>query len=70
MCGRFTRRADAKALAEAFGVAEVPEVEARYNIAPTQNILGVYESEGGREAKFFRWGLIPLWAKYISMGRG
>ncbi|HEY0128503.1 MAG TPA: SOS response-associated peptidase, partial [Rubrobacteraceae bacterium] len=68
MCGRFTQRADAKALAKAFGVAEVPEVEARYNVAPTQDILGVYESEDGREAKFFRWGLIPSWAKDSSMG--
>lgn len=68
MCGRFTQRADAKALAKAFGVAEVPEVEARYNVAPTQDILGVYVSPDGREAKLFRWGLIPSWAKDSSIG--
>ena len=68
MCGRFTQRADAKALAKAFEVAEVPSVEARYNIAPTQDILAVRESSDGREATFFKWGLIPSWAKDTSMG--
>ena len=55
MCGRFTQRADSKKIAEAFGVAEVPAVEARYNVAPTQEILAVLEREGEREATFFKW---------------
>jgi putative SOS response-associated peptidase YedK len=68
MCGRFAQRTNPKALAKAFNVAEVPPVEARYNIAPTQEILGVLESPDGREVKFFKWGLIPSWAKDASMG--
>jgi len=68
MCGRFTQRSDAKALVKAFGVAEVPKVEARYNVAPTQDILGVLEQGDGREAKFFKWGLVPSWAKDTSVG--
>jgi putative SOS response-associated peptidase YedK len=68
MCGRYTQRADAKKLAEAFGVAEVPAVEPRYNIAPTQQILGVYESADGRQMRFYKWGLVPSWAKDASMG--
>lgn len=68
MCGRFMQRADEKALAKAFEVAEMPAVEARYNIAPTQDILAVYEREDGREGTFFKWGLIPSWAKDASMG--
>ena len=52
MCGRFTQRADSKKLAKAFEVAEVPAVEARYNIAPTQCILDVYQSpERGARAR-------------------
>jgi len=68
MCGRFSQRNDSKRIAEYFEVTEVPEVEPRYNIAPTQNILGVSESEDGREASFYKWGLIPSWAKDPSMG--
>lgn len=68
MCGRFTQRADAKALARAFGVAEVPAVEACYNIAPTQEVLAVREGADGREVPFLKWGLVPSWAKNTSMG--
>jgi putative SOS response-associated peptidase YedK len=68
MCGRFAQRSNPKRLAKEFKVAEVPDVEARYNIAPTQEILGVVESADGREMKFFKWGLIPSWAKDTSMG--
>ncbi len=68
MCGRFTQRADSKKIAKEFQVSEVPAVEARYNIAPTQDILAIYEREGGRESKFFKWGLVPGWAKDTSMG--
>ena len=68
MCGRFTQRTDRKGLARAFKVAEAPNVEPRYNIAPTQEILGVYESADGREMTFYKWGLIPSWAKDTSMG--
>jgi putative SOS response-associated peptidase YedK len=68
MCGRFTQRADSKKIAKEFKVAEVPEVEARYNIAPTQDVLAVYEPGDGREATFFKWGLVPSWAKDVSMG--
>lgn len=67
MCGRFAQRSDPKRLAREFKVTEVPEVEARYNIAPTQEILGVLAATDGREMKFFKWGLIPSWAKDTAM---
>ncbi|HEX8177252.1 MAG TPA: SOS response-associated peptidase [Pyrinomonadaceae bacterium] len=68
MCGRFAQRTDTKRVAKWFGVEEVPELEPRYNIAPTQEILGVSETEDGREMSFYKWGLIPSWAKDTSMG--
>jgi putative SOS response-associated peptidase YedK len=68
MCGRFTQRADRKALLKSFQVAEVPHVEPRYNISPTQDVLAVCEREDGREATFYKWGLVPSWAKDASMG--
>jgi putative SOS response-associated peptidase YedK len=68
MCGRYAQRTDAKKLAKEFKVAEVPSVEPRYNIAPTQEILAVSETDDGREMRFFKWGLVPSWAKDTSMG--
>lgn len=68
MCGRFAQRSDPKQLAKEFKVAEVTPVEARYNIAPTQEILAVRELADGREMAFFKWGLVPSWAKDVSMG--
>lgn len=42
-------------------------VEPRYNIAPTQTIVGITD-EGERQARAFRWGLIPFWAKDATIG--
>jgi putative SOS response-associated peptidase YedK len=68
MCGRFAQRSDPKRLAKEFKVAEVPNIEVHYNIAPTQDILAVRESADGREMTFLKWGLIPSWAKDTSIG--
>jgi putative SOS response-associated peptidase YedK len=67
MCGRFTQRADAKRIAREFKVAEVPAVEARYNVAPMQEVLAVSGTADGREATFYKWGFVPSWAKDTSM---
>jgi putative SOS response-associated peptidase YedK len=68
MCGRFAQRSDPKRLAREFKVAEVPDLEARYNIAPTQDILSIRQLESDREAVFLTWGLVPSWAKDVSIG--
>jgi putative SOS response-associated peptidase YedK len=68
MCGRFAQSSDSKRLAKAFKVAEVPELEPCFNIAPTQDILAVYQSPDGPSTTFYKWGLIPSWAKDTSMG--
>ena len=68
MCGRFALRSPSKTIAAAFGVGEVPAAgEARYNIAPTQEILAVRRGPDGREATRLKWGLIPSWAKDADM---
>ena len=38
-----------------------------YNIAPTQNVLTVVGGEA-RRGRYMRWGLIPFWAKDVSIG--
>ena len=68
MCGRFAQKSDPKRLAKKFGVAEAPAAEARYNVAPTQEVLCVREGGDGREMTFFQWGLVPSWAKDPGMG--
>lgn len=68
MCGRFALRTPAKSMAKAFQVREVPEVVARYNIAPAQSILSVHGGTDGREMKLLRWGLIPFWARDEAIG--
>ena len=40
----------------------------RFNIAPTQDVLGVVEDDNGRGAMWFRWGLVPPGAKSLSVG--
>lgn len=68
MCGRFAQRTPAKRLAQEFSVAVPEEIEARYNIAPTQAILAIRSTEAGRAATWLKWGLVPSWAKDASMG--
>jgi putative SOS response-associated peptidase YedK len=68
MCGRFSQRTPAKQIAEKFGVEEVPPLQERYNVAPTQAVLGVRAGDGVREAAFFKWGLVPRWAKDPTIG--
>jgi putative SOS response-associated peptidase YedK len=68
MCGRFTQRAPAERIKREFQLREVPPVEARFNITPTQDVLAVRQTAGDREAVWLKWGLIPSWAKDASMG--
>jgi putative SOS response-associated peptidase YedK len=50
-------------------VAEIEE-RPRYNIAPTHQVVTVRKEEGKKTRKFttMRWGLIPSWAKDMSIG--
>jgi len=69
MCGRFAFYSPSEATAALFGVSLSIAVEPRYNIAPTQFIAAIRNSEeSGRELAKFRWGLIPSWAKDPSIG--
>jgi putative SOS response-associated peptidase YedK len=63
VCGRFAQKSPSKKVAEKFKVEEVPPLAERYNVAPAQSVLAVREPSGVREATFFKWGLVPRWAK-------
>jgi putative SOS response-associated peptidase YedK len=64
MCGRFTLTTPGPELAERFGIASAPALEARYNVAPSQPIVTVREagSAAARVLEMRRWGLVPAWA--------
>lgn len=68
MCGRYTLTVDPADLQDAFpGFTFPAQVSSRYNIAPGQPIL-VVPNDGMNHATFFKWGLIPSWAKDPSIG--
>lgn len=67
MCGRFTLYHSPDDVAERFAVSEILETDARYNIAPTQNVAVVTQN-GARHLGSYHWGLIPSWAKDPAIG--
>ena len=69
MCGRFTVATDPAVLAERFEV-ELPEDWApSYNVAPTQEVLGIVRArDARRQLRELRFGLIPHWAKDMKVG--
>jgi putative SOS response-associated peptidase YedK len=46
----------------------VPEFQPRYNLCPTDPVLGIRFTGGGRVADMYRWGLVPWWADSIKVG--
>ncbi|MFW5680767.1 MAG: SOS response-associated peptidase [Pseudomonadota bacterium] len=70
MCGRYLLYSSTDSLARAFGLDldTPPNLEPRYNVAPTQEVVIVKAVEGARRLERARWGLIPAWAKDASLG--
>jgi putative SOS response-associated peptidase YedK len=68
MCGRYSFAAEDALILERFGVRVRTAIyKARYNCAPTQN-LAIIAGNAPEELQFFRWGLIPSWARDPSIG--
>ena len=78
MCGRFTL-IDADGARRRFDIRDAdipPPTEraggtadaARYNIAPTQDVLTIRQADGERRAEMMRWGLVPSWADSPKAG--
>lgn len=70
MCGRFTQTVKAKQVEREFGVKISGEkiLAPRYNIAPAQEIAAVRTTGAGKELSSLKWGLVPSWAKDVSIG--
>lgn len=68
MCGRYSLIADLGELARRFEFdGDWLAFESAYNIAPTQDVLTVVGGDT-RRGGFMRWGLVPWWAKDLSIG--
>jgi len=81
MCSRYSLASDLPTIAKrfAFDAGDVAEMQPRYNIAPTQEVLTVVERDPvrpepveGRHAAnraiLMRWGLVPFWSKGLKDG--
>ena len=68
MCGRFLLAVDPAEIQEAFpGFDFQSDIKPRFNIAPSQSVL-VLPNDSSMKPDFFNWGLIPSWAKDLSIG--
>jgi putative SOS response-associated peptidase YedK len=68
MCGRYSLTTPVESLRRLFGFTGLPNLAPRYNIAPTQDVPIVRQGAEGRELAMVRWGLVPGWAKDLSIG--
>jgi putative SOS response-associated peptidase YedK len=71
VCNRYRLTHSKQYLAERFQATDAEfEDRPRYNIAPTQPVLTVRREHGKKVRHFttMRWGLIPSWAKDMSIG--
>lgn len=68
MCGRFSLEEYPKTILENFDLPTYPKLSEenftpRPNIAPSANILTVFNSDDSYELGEMHWGIIPPWAK-------
>lgn len=63
MCGRYASTLPPEMMVELFKLIKGLDIIPRFNIAPTQPIVAIWEAQGQREAHFARWGLVPGWVK-------
>jgi putative SOS response-associated peptidase YedK len=61
MCGRFTLHSRDRIKLKGLASLDLP-FEARYNIAPSQQILAIADFGRGIETRMLTWGLIPSWS--------
>ena len=69
MCGRFVSASPPEEIAAYFGaVDEGAGLRENYNVAPSADVYVVYEDGASRRLDAFHWGLVPSWAKDVSIG--
>lgn len=71
MCGRFALVTEKRVLEMLFEIEFYEEMEARYNIAPSEMILVLRRHPGSGQKELIRmkWGLLPPWAADKAGGK-
>jgi len=70
MCGRLALTLPPDSVAHLFDASflTATNMEPRYNVCPTQDILACVLKDGTRRIVTFRWGFIPRWYKSPNDG--
>jgi putative SOS response-associated peptidase YedK len=69
MCGRFVGYRNFEELLEHFPIDKTAcDTTANYNIAPSQEVLAIVRRNDENWLDKFHWGLVPFWAKDVSIG--
>lgn len=67
MCGRYSLHRSWEEMRRLYNLIEPVDISrnvpARYNIAPSQDVLTVRLEEGVERVHEMTWGLVPFWAK-------
>jgi putative SOS response-associated peptidase YedK len=65
MCGRFTLHTPESRIREAFNLEHSAPLglKPRYNIAPSQQVQIIRDTDSGQEMVMAKWGLVPHWSK-------
>jgi putative SOS response-associated peptidase YedK len=69
MCGRFVGFRSLQELKKTFPIDRADcDVTENYNVAPSQEVLAIIKYEKESRLEKLHWGLVPFWAKDISIG--
>jgi putative SOS response-associated peptidase YedK len=69
MCGRFVGYRNLEELKIYFPIDQVAcEAASNFNVAPSQEILAIFKQNGENWLDKFHWGLVPFWARDVSIG--
>src|SRR5689334_15046106 len=64
MCGRFNMNENARAMADHCRIDGVPQLQDRFNIAPSQLIpVAGLRADGTRGMAVMQWGFIHYWSQ-------
>jgi putative SOS response-associated peptidase YedK len=71
MCGRFVQKSPLHTIQQFFDAeTELLDRVPNYNVAPTQQIISIVKHGNKNRMETLHWGLVPFWARDISMGPG
>lgn len=68
MCDRFVTNLPANELTGIFALIETPQLEPRFNVAPTQLVAVIRNNGDHNHLDLLKWGFVPSWSKDLNFG--